>query len=169
MARAPATAASGLQFMVEQIAELYGTEQVVLHAEQDLASRTNDADFRSHLERLVAEDQQHVENLRQALRMMIGAEASVQASIDRGRHLAEAVLAASQETAYRFIRGLLLLMYQAAMDGRVFIQVQQCVENREIIGLLDTNHHEDETHLKYMESQVIRAAEELSGLLGRYS
>lgn len=167
MARAPATAASGLQFMVDQIAEVYGTEQVVLHAEQDLVTRTNDADFRAHLERFVAEDQQHIENLRQALRMMVGSEASVQASIDRGHHLAEAVLSASQETAYRFIRGLLLTVFQTTMDGRVFMQVQQCIENREIIGLLETNHHQDESHLKYLESQVIRASEELSGLIGR--
>lgn len=167
MARAPATAPSGLQFIVEQIAELYGTEQVVLRAEQDLASRTNDADFRTHIEKFVAEDQQHVENLRQALRMMIGAEATMQASIDRGRQFAEAVLSASQETAYRFIRGLLILIFETAMDGRVFMQIQQCVENREIIGLLETNHYEDERHLSYLESQVIRAAEELSGLITR--
>lgn len=167
MARATTTAASGLQFMVEQIAELYGTEQVVAHAEEDLAARTNDADFRANLERMATEDQQHIENLRQALRMMIGAESGAQASIDRGRHLAETVLAASHETAYRFIRGLVMLIYQTALDGRVFMQVQQCVENREIIGLLETNHHQDEHHLKYMESQVIRAAEELSGLLAR--
>jgi len=167
MARAPATAASGLQFMVEQIAELFGVEQVVLRAEQDLAARTNDSDFRTHLEQFVREDQQHVENLRQALRMMIGNETGAQSSIDRGRKLAEAALAASQDTAYRFIRSLLLLIYQSAMDGRVFMQVQQCLENREIIGLLETNHHEDETHLKYLESQVIRAAEELCGLVGR--
>jgi rubrerythrin len=167
MARAPASAPSGLQFIAEQVAELYGTEQIVLRAEQDLASRTNDADFRSHLEKFVAEDQQHIENLRQILRMMLGSESSVQSSIDRGRHFAEAVLAASQETAYRFIRGLLLLMFETAMDGRIFMQIQQCVENREIIGLLETNHHQDENHLRYLESQVIRAAEELSGLFPR--
>lgn len=167
MARAPATAASGLQFMVDQIGEVYGIEQIVLHAEQDLASRTTDADFRSHLERFVAEDQQHIENLRQALRMMIGAETGVQTSIDRGRRLGEAVLGASQDTAFRFIRGLLLLVFQTAMDGRIFIQVQQCVENREIIGLLETNHHQDESHLRYLESQVVRASEELSGLVTR--
>ncbi|MGH2457534.1 MAG: hypothetical protein ACRDIY_01560 [Chloroflexota bacterium] len=165
MARASVNAASGLQFVVDQIGEVYGIEQIVLHTEQDLASRTNDADFRGHLERLVAEDQQHVENLRQALRMMIGAEAGAQVSIDRGRHLGEAILAASQETAFRFIRGLLLLVFQTAMDGRIFIQVQQCVENREIIGLLETNHHQDESHLRYLESQVARASEELSGLV----
>lgn len=164
MARAPAATGSALQFIVEQIAELYGAEQVVLRAEQDLAGRTTDADFRSHLEKFVAEDQQHVENLRQALRMMIGNEATLQPSIERGRHFAEAVLAASQESAYRFIRGLLLLIFETALDGRIFLQIQQCLENREIIGLLDTNHHEDEFHLRYFESQIIRAAEELSGL-----
>ncbi len=167
MARAPATATSGLQFVVEQVGELYGVEQVVLRAEQDLVSRTNDADFRGRLEKFVAEDQQHVENLRQVLRMMLGSESSVQSSIDRGRRFAEAVLAASQESAYRFIRGLLLLIFETAMDGRVFMQIQQCVENREIIGLLETNHHEDENHLRYLESQIIRAAEELSGLAPR--
>lgn len=167
MARAPATAASGLQFMVDQIGEVYGIEQIVLHAEQDLASRTTDADFRGHLERFVAEDQQHIENLRQALRMMIGAESGVQTSIDRGRRLGESILGASQDTAFRSIRGLLLLIFQTAMDGRIFIQVQQCVENREIIGLLETNHHQDESHLRYFESQVIRASEELSGLVTR--
>lgn len=167
MARAPATAASGLQFIVEQVGELYGVEQVVLHAEQDLVTRTNDPDFRSHLEKFVSEDQQHIENLRQVLRMMLGSESGVQSSIDRGRRFAEATLAASQESAYRFIRGLLLLIFESAMDGRVFMQVQQCVENREIIGLLETNHHEDENHLRYLESQIIRAAEELSGLSPR--
>jgi len=167
MARAPASAPSGLQFMVEQIAELYGVEQVILRAEQDLVSRTNDSDFRSHLERLVQEDQQHIENLRQALRMMVGSESTLQGPIERGHRLADAVLTASQDSAYRFIRSLLLLMYQTALDGRVFMQVQQCIENREIIGLLETNHHEDELHLRYLESQVIRAAEELCGLAAR--
>ena len=114
-----------------------------------------------------SQDQQHIENLRQALRMMIGAETGVQTSIDRGRRLGEAVLGASQDTAFRFIRGLLLLVFQTAMDGRIFIQVQQCVENREIIGLLETNHHQDESHLRYLESQVVRASEELSGLVTR--
>lgn len=167
MARAPAPAANGLQFMVDQIAELLGIEQVVLRVEQDLSARTNDPDFRAHLQRFVQEDQQHVENLRQALRMMIGNEAGAQVATERGRRLAEAILGASQDTAYRFIRSLLLLIYQTALDGRVFMQVQQCLDNREILSLLDTNHHEDEGHLKYLESQVIHAAEELCGLAGR--
>jgi hypothetical protein len=47
------------------------------------------------------------------------------------------------------------------------MQIQQRIENREIIGLLETNHHQDEGHLKYLESQVFRAAEELSGLVTR--
>ncbi|MBX6771770.1 MAG: DUF892 family protein [Chloroflexi bacterium] len=168
MARAPSTAPSALQFLIDQIGEIYGIEQVIVGAVQELASRTSDPDFRSHLERIAAEDHQHVENLRQALRMM-GVESMVQGSINRGRHLAETILGASQETAYRFIRSLLLLMYQTAVDGRVFMQVQQCIENREILGLLETNHHEDELHLRYMESQVVRAAEELTGLAGRSS
>jgi hypothetical protein len=46
----------------------------------------------------------------------------------------------------------------------MFMQIQQRIENREIIGLLETNHHQDEAHLRYLETQLNRAAEELSGL-----
>ncbi len=167
MARATGAAAVGLQFIVDQIGELYGVEQVVIRVERDIASRTNLADVRANLERFVAEDQQHAENLLQALRMMLGTESSVQAAIERGRQLAEAILSASQDSAYSFVRGLLLLIYQAAMSGRTFMQVQQRIDNREIIGLLETNHHQDEAHLRYLEGQVVRAAEELSGQPGR--
>lgn len=167
MARATTSSAVGLQFIVDQIGEVYGLEQVIIRVEQDFASRTNLADVRTHLERFAAEDQQHSENLLQALRMMLGTEASVQPAIDRGRALGEGILAASQETAYSFVRGLLILVYQATVSGRTFMQIQQRIESREIIGLLETNHHQDESHLRYMETQVIRAAEELSGLPGR--
>lgn len=167
MPRASAAPGVGLQFIVDQIGELYGLEQVVIRVEQDIASRTNLADVRTNLERFVSEDQQHAENLLQALRMMLGTETSVQASIERGRALAEAILAASQDSAFSFVRALMLLVFQASQAGRMFMQVQQRIDNREIIGLLETNHHQDETHLRYLETQVTRAAEELSGLTPR--
>jgi rubrerythrin len=164
MARATATSNVGLQFVVDQIGELYGFEQVIIKIEQDIASRTSLADVRQHLERFVSEDQQHMENLLQAIRMMLGTEASVQPSIERGKHLAEEIMNASQDSAFSFVRGLLVVVFQAALAGRIFMQIQQKIDNREIIGLLETNHHQDETHLRYLESQVSRAAEELSGL-----
>jgi rubrerythrin len=167
MARASASSTQGLQFIVDQVGELYGIEQVVLRSEQDIATRTNLPDVRSHLERFAGEDRQHLENLLQVLRMMIGSEAGAQSSIDRGRAQAEAILAASQETAFSFVRGLMLLVFQSATSGRIFMQLQQRIENREIVGLLETNHHEDELHLKYLESQVIRAAEEMTALVTR--
>jgi rubrerythrin len=167
MARSSPSASVGLQFIVDQIGELYGIEQVVIRIEQDFASRTNLADVRSNLERLVSEDQQHSENLLQALRMMLGSETSAQPAIERGRHLAETAIAASQESAFSFVRGLLLLVFETALTGRMFMQIQQRVENREIIGLLETNHHQDEVHLRYLESQLNRAAEELSGIPAR--
>jgi rubrerythrin len=164
MARSSPSASVGLQFVVDQIGELYGVEQVVTRIEQDIASRTNLPDVRSSLERFASEDQQHLENLLQALRMMLGSEASAQPAIDRGRQLAEATMGASQETAFSFVRGLLLLVFETALTGRMFMQIQQRIENREIIGLLETNHHQDEAHLRYLETQLNRAAEELSGL-----
>jgi len=162
MPRATAAPTSGLQFIADQIAEVYGIEQVVLRIEQDIAGRTNLADVRSQLERFVSQDQQHLENLLQVLRMMLGSETGVQPAIDRGRQFAEAILGASQDTPFSFVRGLMLLVYQTAVAGRAFMQVQQRVENREIVGLLETNHHEDEQHLRYLETQFLRAAEELS-------
>src|SRR6266852_4532340 len=109
MARASATPGIGLQFVVDQVGELYGLEQVIIRVEQDIASRTNLPDVRTHLERFVSEDEQHAENLLQVIRMMLGTEASVQPAIDRGRGLAEAILAASQDTAFTFVRGLMVL------------------------------------------------------------
>lgn len=162
MARPATAASSGLQFIIEQIGETYGLEQVLLRAEQQMVTRTNDADFRVHLERFISDDRQHAENLRQVLRMMVGSETSVQGSIERGQKLADTILGVSQETAYQFSQGLLLIVFQVAMSGRIFMQIQQCVENREIIGLLETNHHQDEEHLQYLQAQVIRASEELS-------
>ena len=47
------------------------------------------------------------------------------------------------------------------------MQIQQRIDNREIIGLLETNHHQDEGHLRYLEGQLNRAAEELSSLPAR--
>ena len=167
MARATATPGVGLQFIVDQIGELYGLEQVIVRVEQDFASRTNLADVRTHLERFVSEDQQHSENLLQVLRMMLGTETTVQTAIDRGRGLGDAILQASQDSAYSFVRALMLLVYQASQAGRNFIQVQQRIDNREIIGLLETNFYQDGAHLRYLEAQVTRAAEELSGLVGR--
>jgi rubrerythrin len=165
MARTSPSAAVGLQFIVDQVGELYGLEQVIMRIEQDIASRTSLPDVKSHLERFASEDQQHSENLLQALRMMLGSETTVQPAIDRGRHAAEAAIAASQESAFAFVRGLLLLVYQATLAGRTFMQIQQRIENREIIGLLETNHHQDEGHLRYLETQLSRAAEELTGLM----
>jgi len=165
MAGPAAAPISGLQFFVEQIGETYGVEQIMLRAEQQLVTRTNDSDFRAHLEQFISDDRQHAENLRQVLRMMIGNETSVQNSIDRGQKLADTILGVSQETAYHFMEGLLLVVFQTAMSGRVFMQIQQCVENLEIIGLLETNHHQDEEHLQYLQAQVIHASEELSGLV----
>ena len=162
MPRATAAPTSGLQFIVDQIGEMYGIEQVVLRIEQDIVGRTTLADVRNQLERFVAQDQQHIENLLQILRMMLGSEASVQPAIERGRQLAEAILGASQDSAFSLVRGLMLLVYETAMAGRAFMQVQQRIENREIVGLLETNHHEDEQHLHYLETQFLRAAEELS-------
>jgi hypothetical protein len=156
-----------LQFIVDQIGELYGLEQTIIRVEQDIASRTNLTDVKTHLERFVSEDQQHSENLLQALRMMLGTETSVQPAIDRGRALGDAILGASQDSAFSFVRALLLLVYQATLAGRIFMQVQQRIDNREIIGLLETNHHQDENHLRYLETQVTRAAEELSGVTTR--
>jgi hypothetical protein len=167
MARTSPSASVGLQFIVDQIGELYGLEQVVIRIEQDIASRTNLADVRTSLERFASEDQQHSENLLQALRMMLGSEASVQPAIERGRHLGETLIGASQDSAFSFVRGLLLLVFEAALTGRVFMQIQQRIENREIIGLLETNHHQDEAHLRYLEAQLNRAAEELSGIPAR--
>ena len=92
MPRATAAPTSGLQFIADQIAEVYGIEQVVLRIEQDIAGRTNLADVRSQLERFVSQDQQHLENLLQVLRMMLGSETGVQPAIDRGRQFAEAML-----------------------------------------------------------------------------
>ena len=165
MARSATTPTSGLQFIVEQIGEIYGIEQVLLRAEQQLVTRTNDSDFRAHLEQFINDDRQHGENFRQVLCMMIGNEANVQETIDRGQKLADTILGASQETAYQFIQGLLLVVFQTTMVGRMFMQIQQCIENREIIGLLETNHHQDEEHFQYLQSQVIHASEELSGLV----
>src|SRR5713226_4852214 len=128
MARGTTASGVGLQFIVDQVGELYGIEQVVIRVEQDIASRTNLTDVRTNLERFVSEDQQHSENLLQALRMMLGSEASVQPAIDRGRILAEAILGASQETAFSFVRGLMLLVFQAALAGRIFMQVQQRID-----------------------------------------
>ena len=167
MARAIATASVGLQFIVDQVGELYGLEGVIIRVEQDISSRTNLSDVKSQLERFAAEDQQHAENYLQAIRMMLGSETPVQPSIDRGRSMAEAVLAANQDSAFSYVRALLILVFQSTLSGRMFMQIQQRIENREIIGLLETNHHQDEGHLKYLESQVYRAAEELSGLVTR--
>lgn len=167
MAHGAAATGSGLQFIVDQMGEVLGLEQAVTSAERDLATRTNDPDFRAHLQQFLNEDQQHMENLRQALRMMVGTESSVQSSIDRGRQLGDAILGAMQETAFQFVQGLLLVVYETALNGRIFVQVQQCIDNREIIGLLETNHYEDEVHLHYLEGQAIRTSEELSGLPGR--
>jgi rubrerythrin len=167
MARTSPSASVGLQFIVDQIGELYGVEQVVIRIEQDIASRTNLADVRSSLERFAAEDQQHSENLLQALRMMLGSESSAQPAIERGRQLAETTIAASQDSAFSFVRGLLLIVFETALSGRMFMQIQQRIDNREIIGLLETNHHQDEGHLRYLETQLNRAAEELSGLPAR--
>ncbi len=164
MARSSPSASVGLQFIVDQIGELYGLEQVIIRIEQDIASRTSLADVRSHLERFASEDQQHAENLLQALRMMLGSEASVQPAIERGRHAAETTIGVSQESAFSFVRGLLVLVFQSTLAGRTFMQIQQRIENREIIGLLETNHHQDEGHLRYLETQLNRAAEELTGL-----
>lgn len=166
--RAPATAGSGLQFVVDQIGELLGIEQALIRAEQDLVGRTSPTEFRTNLERFIGEDRQHGENLIQALRMMLGAEAAAQAATDRGRQLAEATLQASQGGAFGTVRGLVLVTYQAALTGRLLMQVQQRIDSQEIVGLLETNHHQDEAHLHYLEGQLIHAAEELSGLpLGR--
>ena len=167
MARAVASPGVGLQFVVEQIGELYGLEQIIIRVEQDISSRTSLTDVKSQLERFASEDQQHAENLLQAVRMMLGSETGVQPSIERGRASAEAVLAANQDSAFNYVRGLLSLVFQAALAGRLFMQIQQRIENREIIGLLETNHHQDENHMKYLETQVYRAAEELSGLVTR--
>ena len=167
MARAVASPGVGLQFVVEQIGELYGLEQIIIRVEQDISSRTSLTDVKSQLERLASEDQQHAENLLQAIRMMLGSEIGVQPSIERGRASAESVLAANQDSAFNYVRSLLSLVFQAALAGRLFMQIQQRIENREIIGLLETNHHQDENHLKYLETQVYRAAEELSGLVTR--
>src|SRR5579859_5114669 len=104
MARATANTGVGLGFIVEQIGELLGLEQVIIRVEQDIASRTNLPDVKLQLERFVSDDQQHVENLLQALRMMLGTEATVQPSIDRGRGRGEAILGASQDSAFSFVR-----------------------------------------------------------------
>jgi hypothetical protein len=167
MAKASAASNVGLQFVVDQIGEVYGLEQVIIRVEQDIAGRTSLQDVRQNLERFVSDDQQHSENLLQALRMMLGTEAPVQGAIDRGRQQAEALMNASQDSAFSFVRGLLVLVFQASLAGRIFLQIQQKIDNREIIGLLETNHHQDEAHLRYLESQVVRAAEELTGLPSR--
>lgn len=163
MARANASQATGLQFIADHVAEVFGFEQIIIRVEQDLAGRTNLTDFRANLERLVAQDQQHLENLLQVLRMM-GVENMVQPSVERGRTIAEAYMAASPDTPFSVIRGLLHLVFQTTVAGRVFLATQQRIENREIVGLLETNHHEDEQHLRYLEQQYTRAAEELSGV-----
>ena len=162
--RPAAGQSAGLQFIVEQNGELYGVEQVLLRAEQDIASRTTLTDFRTNLERFVGDDRQHLENLLQALRMMLGGEAPVQSAIDRGRRRAEAILAANQSNPFDYVRGLVLLVFDAALSGRVLLQVQQRIDNQEILGLLETNHYQDQAHLRYLESQLDRAAEEISGL-----
>lgn len=163
MPRASVSQATGLQFVAEQVAETLGVEQVVVRIEQDIAGRSNLADFRSNLEKFVSQDQQHLENLLQVLRMM-GVETTVQPAVERGRALAEAIMTASQDSPFSLIRGLLHLVYQTAVAGRTFLAIQQRIENREMVGLLETNHHEDEQHLRYLEAQLIRAAEELSGV-----
>jgi hypothetical protein len=167
MARASTSTGIGLQFIVDQVGELYGLEGVIIRVEHDISSRTNLTDVKTQLERFASEDQQHSENYLQAIRMMLGTESTVQPAIDRGRTMAEAVLAANQDSAFSYVRALLSLVFQATLGGRIFMQIQQRIENREIIGLLETNHHQDEGHLKYLESQVYRAAEELSGLVTR--
>ena len=163
MPRASASPSTGLQFVADQVGELLGVEQVLVRVEQDIASRSNLADFRANLEKFLTQDQQHIENLLQVLRMM-GTETTVQPAIERGRGFAEAIVAASQDSPFSIVRGLLHLVYQAALAGRTFMAVQQRIENREMVGLLETNHHEDEQHLRYLEAQFIRAAEELSGV-----
>lgn len=162
--RSAAGQSAGLQFIVEQIGELYGVEQVLLKAEQDIASRTTLTDFRTNLERFVGDDRQHLENLLQALRMMLGGEAAVQPAIERGRRRAESILGANQSNPFDYVRGLVLLVFDAALSGRILLQVQQRIDNQEILSLLETNHYQDEAHLRYLESQLDRAAEELSGL-----
>jgi hypothetical protein len=155
--------ATGLQYIADQVAEVLGIEQIIVSVEQDLAARSNLADFRSNLERFASQDMQHLENLFQILRMM-GVENQVQPSVERGRGFAEAVMAASQGSPFSLIRGLLHLVYQTAVAGRAFLATQQRIENREIVGLLETDHFEDEQHLRYLEAQYVRAAEELSGV-----
>ena len=167
MARSSVNPGTGLQFIVDQIGELYGFEQIVLRTQQEFAARTTLADLKTNLERFAAEDQQHVENLLQALRMMLGSENGVQASTDHGRQFAEAILTATQGTPYNFVQGLVLIVSQSVLAERILLQLQQRVENREIVGLFETNHHQDERHLTYLESQLVRAAEELSLPPGR--
>jgi|GEM_PF-5263371 len=162
--RGSAAHSGGLQFVVDQIGELYGVEQVVLRAEQDIAARTTLTEFKNNLERIVTEDRQHVENLLQALRMVLGSEGPAQLAIDRGRRRAEAILGASQDSAFNYVRALVLMVSDAALSGRILLQVQQRIDNQEIVTLLETNHYQDEAHFRYFESQLGRAAEDLSGL-----
>lgn len=163
MPRASASPATGLQFISDQVGEVLGVEQVLVKVEQDIAGRSNLADFRTNLEKFLTQDQQHLENLLQVLRMM-GTENTVQPAVERGRAFAEAIMGASQDSPFSTVRGLLHLVYQTAVIGRAFMAVQQRIENREIVGLLETNHYEDEQHLRYLEAQLIRAAEELGGV-----
>jgi hypothetical protein len=162
--RSAAGQSAGLQFIVEQIGELYGVEQVLLKAEQDIASRTTLTDFRTNLERFVGDDRQHLENLLQALRMMLGGEGPVQSAIERGHRRAEAILGSTQTNPFDYVRGLVLLVSDAALSGRILLQVQQRIDNQEILSLLETNHYQDAAHLRDLQSQLDRAAEELSGL-----
>lgn len=163
MPRPSPSQATGLQFIADQVAEVLGIEQVIVRVEQDLAGRSNLADFRSNLEKFASQDMQHLENLFQVLRMM-GVESQVQTAVEHGHAIADAIMAVSQDSPFSMIRGLLHLTYQTALTGRAFMAMQQRIENREIVGLLETNHHEDEQHLRYMEAQYLRAAEELSGV-----
>lgn len=163
MPRPTSSQSTGLQFVADQVAEVLGIEQIIARVEQDLAARSNLADFRANLEKFVSQDQQHLENLLQVLRMM-GIESTVQPAVERGRAFAEAIITTSQASPFSLIRGLLHLVYQTAVAGRSFMAMQQRIENREMVGLLETNHYEDEQHARYLETQYLRAAEELSGV-----
>src|SRR4051812_18835639 len=115
MARAITSSGIGLQFIVDQVGELYGLEGVIIRVEHDISSRTNLTDVKTQLERFASEDQQHSENYLQAIRMMLGTESTVQSGIDRGRAMAEAVLAANQDSAFSYVRALLTLVFQSTL------------------------------------------------------
>src|SRR5438309_1040970 len=100
MARAVASSGVGLQFIVDQVGELYGLEGVIIRVEHDISSRTNLTDVKTQLKHFAAEDQQHSENFLQAIRMMLDTKNTIQARIDHGRTMTEAVLTANQDSAF---------------------------------------------------------------------